>query len=92
MNLRFLKGKVNKFIYKHRDSMSPGELTYLRKRTKLKEHRIPQFYITAKVHKSPWKTRPIVSTYGSLMSYLSKWVDFTLNKIAKQSPIYIYRK
>jgi len=88
MILLQMKDKVRRFTFKHSDELEEGERTYLLKSTKL-EHRVPQFYITAKVHKTPWKTRPIVSTSGSLLANLSKWVDYNLNKIAKKSPTYI---
>ena len=40
-----------------------------------------QFYIAPKVHKQPWKTRPIVSDVGSPLSYLSKVVDAFLQDL-----------
>ena len=89
MTLRYtLKTKVKQLIRKNQDVLSTGEYNFLAKSLTL-EHRMPQFYITAKVHKFPWKTRPIVSTSGSLLAYLSKWVDYNLNQIAKKSPTYI---
>ena len=47
------------------------------------------FYISAKVHKTPWKTRPIVSYCGSLAYGIAKWLDQQLQPLARQVPSYI---
>ena len=41
------------------------------------------FYMLAKVHKTPWKTRPIVSASFSLCYGLAKWVDRELQKVVR---------
>lgn len=73
--------------YKH--LLKASEQRFFKRFLSIKEYRISQFYITAKVHKSPWKTRPVVSTCGSILSYLSKWLDFVLTDFAKQTRCYI---
>jgi hypothetical protein len=47
------------------------------------------FYITAKVHKTPWKPRPITSTAGSITHGLGRWVDQELKPIVNKLPSYI---
>ena len=36
--------------------------------------------MTLKVHKDPWKMRPIVSCAGTFMNDWSKWLDYQLQK------------
>jgi hypothetical protein len=50
---------------------------------------MPQFYATMKVHKTPTKTRPIVSTSGSYLGYVSKWLDSHLQKVIKFCPSHL---
>jgi hypothetical protein len=46
----------------------------------------PQFYILPKVHKTPWKTRPVVSCIGSFNKIASKWLDYKLAKVVYLCP------
>eukprot|EP00978_Attheya_sp_CCMP212_P041848 scaffold245367_cov28-Attheya_sp.AAC.1 len=32
-------------------------------------------------HKTPWKTRPVVSTISSVLSIASKWLDYQLQQL-----------
>ena len=86
--LYFLYDQVQAFFKKFENVLEKAEQTYFQRFMSLK-HRVAQFYITAKVQKNPWKSRPIVSTSGSLMSYVSKWVDYKIKDLAKLSPTYI---
>eukprot|EP00957_Ditylum_brightwellii_P017457 1314275-Ditylum_brightwellii.AAC.1 len=47
------------------------------------------FYILDKVHKSPRKTRQVVSCAGSLLAAVSTWLDFHLQKLRKFLPSFI---
>ena len=53
------------------------------------ERRKPQFYCTPKVHKNPWKTRPIVSCVNSHLGDLSKWIDVQLQRVVHLCPCYL---
>ena len=36
---------------------------------------LPYFYTLPKVHKTPWKTRPVVSGVSTVVEPLSQWID-----------------
>ena len=48
----------------------------------------PTFYLTMKVHKTPLKSRPIVSCSGSLLYALGVWVDHKLQIVAQKQRSY----
>jgi hypothetical protein len=45
--------------------------------------------MTAKVHKTPWKMRPIVCCVGTLMNAWSKWLDYQLQTLKYLVPTYV---
>lgn len=50
----------------------------------------PYFYFTAKAHKTPWSTRPVVSVCASLLHHLGCcWVDQHIKTICRQLPSYV---
>ena len=51
---------------------------------------ISKFYLTLKVHKFPWKTRPVVATCGTIFAGISKWADFQLQKAIHLVPSRIH--
>ena len=76
-------------IKAHREhTIAEHELTYL-KRALQSCHRVPQFYITIKLHKKKLGSRPVTGSGGSLLAALSKWVDFKLQPLVKYCPAYI---
>lgn len=48
-----------------------------------------RFRMTAKVHKTPWKTRPIVCCAGTWMNAWSKWLDHWLQKLKCHVPTFV---
>ena len=80
---------INKWLSKHKKSIGKQELAYLRHHFEPDKAKLPVFYLTAKVHKDPWTTRPIVSCSGSLLFSIGVWVDLHLQKVATCQPSYI---
>ena len=63
-----------------------NDKTYLQRSLSAVKDPFAYFYMLAKVHKSPWKTRPIISVSGSLLHGLGKWVDMCLQHIISTLP------
>ena len=80
---------IKKWLSKHKDKLGKQELAYLRHHFNPSEAKFPVFYLTAKVHKDPWATRPIVSCSGSLLFSIGVWVDLHLQTVATCQPSYI---
>lgn len=79
-HLETVKMKLNRFITKTIRRGHP-DATFLRRHRDMVKDPFSHFYIIAKVHKNPWKTRPIVSYCGSLLYGLGKWLDHQLQKV-----------
>jgi hypothetical protein len=75
--IHHVKQKLVKFIEKYKNNLLPEDIKFLQRSTKVKDP-FAKLYITAKVHKQPWQTRPIVSIDGSLLHGLGRWVDKVL--------------
>jgi hypothetical protein len=45
--------------------------------------------LVPKVHKTPWKTRPVVSGVSSLNEPLSKWIDIQLQRVVHLCPAFL---
>jgi hypothetical protein len=50
---------------------------------------LPYFYLLPKVHKTPWKTRPVISGVSSVNEPLSKWIDIQLQRVVHLCPVYL---
>lgn len=99
MELKLHEGRlrlaINKFLKDYHDpkddnsAVTRSEHRFLK--TLLKECKDPfgVFYCTFKAHKSPLKTRPIVSTVGSLLYGLGIWIDDKLQQASRAQKSYI---
>ena len=92
------------FVSKHRPlhlnedpstAITSKELTksdeiYFLRALKLKSAgQFTRFRMTIKVHKNPPKMRPIVCCAGTRLNYLSKWLDYQLQRLKPFIPSYI---
>jgi hypothetical protein len=68
-----LRGAIIRAISNGKKLLSHAENTYFARSFSAEPIcRPPQFYILPKVHKTPWKTRPVVSCVGSFNEIASK--------------------
>ena len=74
---------MESWLTRHKEELNDQEWKYLDHHFHLVEDPMPYFYLLMKVHKTPLKTRPIVSFSGSLFHSLGVWVDTYLQKVAK---------
>ena len=79
---------VESFISKYKPYLQKSDVKFLERTFEVIDP-FPKFYITAKVHKCPWRTRPIVSISGSQLHGLGQWVDHILQPYARSIPSYI---
>jgi hypothetical protein len=97
---RGLQIQMRKFISKYRPRheqedpadytcISDAEDTFLRRAMKQAPDKLARFRMTAKVHKTPWKMRPIVCCSGTMMNDWSKWLDHWLQKLKPIVPTYV---
>jgi hypothetical protein len=83
------RGAIIRAISKSTKKLSYAENTYFTRSFSAEPiRRPPQFYILPKVHKTPWKTRPVVSCVGSFNEIASKWLDYKLSKVVDLCPSY----
>ena len=82
------RGLLKWFTLQYNSLLTPQERQYLIKSMTV-DNPHSEFYILAKVHKTPWGTRPIVSTCGSLLEGLGRWTDLYLQPLCKALPCYI---
>jgi hypothetical protein len=86
-----LTEKILTFItaYSDDNEISEGDANFLANSLALVEDPFPRFYLLFKIHKSPLKTRPIISVSGSTLHALGRWVDCQLQPLMKLLPSFI---
>jgi len=71
------------------NSLSYADKKYFSRALHQNKYRTPTFYGLVKIHKTPWKLRPVVSCCGSLLARISTWIDFHLQQLKHTIPSYI---
>jgi hypothetical protein len=87
--IAIVKMLIQKLISKHRNIIDRIDLRFLRAGISKVKDPFNKLYLTYKVHKTPIKTRPVVSTSGALTHALGVWVDIQLQPLARKQPSYI---
>jgi hypothetical protein len=87
IRIQEIKSIIERFI-QHYFQKTEADAKFLTRSLQVKDA-FAYFYLLAKVHKTPWKTRPIVSVCGSILHGLGQWVDAQLQKVCKHLPYII---
>ncbi len=77
------------FINAHKDALNNPIRTFMLQSYQLFGDKILTFRTTVKIHKNLWKLHPIVSNCGTILEYVSKWLDFKLQKLVTLMPAVI---
>jgi hypothetical protein len=83
-----VKENIIKFLGDYHHSLTKDDNTFLLCSLTVKD-KYNYFYITAKVHKTPWKPRPITWKAGNIMHILGHWGDQELKSLVKKLPSYM---
>ena len=90
-----LRQQVATFISLHKDTdterngITDDDFKFLKRSLAAVVDPFSHFYITPKLHKDPWATRPIVSVCGSVLHSLGRWVDQQIQPICRRLPSYV---
>jgi hypothetical protein len=87
-SINALETNILTFFSDFNDCFTKEDRTFLWRSLEVPD-KFSYFYITAKVHKTPWKPRHITSTAGSITHGLGRWVDQELKPIVHKLPSYI---
>ena len=69
--------------------ISKAEYTFLTRALKHYPDKLARFRMMAKVHKTPWKMRPVICCAGTFMNCWSKWLDYWLQTLKPFVPTYV---
>ena len=85
--IRKLRGKAETCLLRHSTSLTVHERKLIKHGLQIStDHAV--FYLTPKIHKSSWKSRPIFSCPSILLFNLGKWVSRNLQAIASVQQAY----
>jgi hypothetical protein len=82
------EAELKQLITEYAHCLSKAEQTYFERSYNL-GHRIPRFYLTMKVHKTPMASRPVVNCVGSFNEIFSKWLDYQMSRLLPLSKTYL---
>ena len=84
-----VKMMLQSLYSKWQNVMSEAEHTYLKRGVRKYSVKLSRFYTTVKMHKNPYKFRPIVTTCGTALSVLSCSLDYKLQQLKPFIETYI---
>ena len=86
-----LRNKVKAYISRWRGLrvLTKAETVYLQRSIEYNPDAFARFRMSLKIHKTPWKMRPIVCSAGTFINNLSCWLDYQLQKLKHLLPTYI---
>lgn len=78
---------IQKYFPTSEDDDPPDPVAVFLRRCHARDrNNIAQFRATIKVHKTPWKTRPVVAKVGTYIEGISKWCDKQLFRLTPHIP------
>ena len=86
---RRLLGLLENWMHEYKKHIKRSEMQYIRRAKDECTDYFPYFYLLMKVHKTPLKSRPIVSCSGSLFYAIGVWIDDKLQSVAKRQKSYL---
>jgi hypothetical protein len=85
--IAIIRFKFSLFISKHKEALGEAVSQFMmRGYEKYHDKIVSKFRCSVKVHKIPWKLRPVVSKVGTLLECVSKWLDYKLQSLMKYLP------
>ena len=69
--------------------ISKAEQTFLTRAIQQYPDKLARFRMMCKIHKTPWKMRPVVCCAGTFMNCWSKWLDFWLQTLKPFVPTFV---